>query len=195
MEHISDEVRRLDILLRIRVDEFRRQTGDQHDPAVQHLYIHDREIDRLLDPARKGNGRGLMSADAAAELKELEQVMHKKMAFSAEQNIFLGLPALVALYGLSMFEKEAVVICLAPELDPRYRRIYAYLQDDISLQHPAADFIAGLVCNGRFDHWNARPVFSSHARLLRSEILQPVESRENSGWQRRGFRLTERIAH
>jgi hypothetical protein len=195
MEHISDELLRLDMLLRIRVAAFRIQTGDHHDPEAQQLYIHDREIDRLLDPARKDDGRGLIPAEAAAEVMEREQEIQNKVAASAGQNIFLGLPALASMYGLSMFEKEAVIICLAPELDPGYRRIYAYLQDDISLQYPTADFITRLVCHGRFDHWNARPVFSRHSRLLRSEILQPVEGRENSGWQRRGFRLTERVAH
>lgn len=195
MEHISDELRRLDILLRMHVEEFRVQTGVQHDPAVQHLYIHDREIDRLLDPKRRERYRHQLQTNTAAALTALESVIRQKVEVSAQQNIFLGLPALTSMYGLSLFEKEAVVICLAAELDPAYRRIYAYLQDDISLHYPVADFIARLVCHGSQDHWNARPVFSGHSRLLRAEILQTVESRDNPGWQRRGFRLTERIAH
>ena len=39
----------------------------------------------------------------------------------------LRLPALQQLFGLTRFETDILLICIAPELDLRYERIYAYL--------------------------------------------------------------------
>ena len=53
---------------------------------------------------------------------------------------------LVELFGLNRFEEEAVLICLAPELDIGYGRLYAYLQDDVTRRFPTADLILRLLC-------------------------------------------------
>ena len=191
MEHIADELVRLDQLLRMAVARFRTETGSQHDPAAQQLYIHDREIDRLLEGPKN---TPCMPKDEVDALAGIEVTIRARVEAAASCRIFLGLQSLVSLYGLTPLERDIVLICLAPELDPKYRRIYAYLQDDITLQHPAADFMTKLLCTGEFDHWNARPVFSRHSRLLKADILQVVESRDQADWQRRVFRLSGRIA-
>src|SRR5262245_50805058 len=38
---------------------------------------------------------------------------------------------LVDAFGLDMFELNVLLVALAPEIDLRYERIYAYLQDDV----------------------------------------------------------------
>src|SRR5436305_14468883 len=57
------------------------------------------------------------------------------------------LAAAAALLGLDALDAAVLAVCIAPELHPRYGRLYAYLQDDITrrLASPrlAADLLAG----------------------------------------------------
>lgn len=41
-------------------------------------------------------------------------------------------------FGLSDFDLDVVAIALAPEIDRRYERLYAYLQDDVTCKQPTA---------------------------------------------------------
>jgi hypothetical protein len=50
-----------------------------------------------------------------------------------------GLAALAEMYDLSGFDLDVMIIALAPELDLRYERVYAYLQDDVTRRHPSMD--------------------------------------------------------
>ena len=56
---------------------------------------------------------------------------------------------LIAAYGLDAFETACLLIALAPELDLRYERVYAYLQDDVTRKRPAADLMLTLLCASR----------------------------------------------
>lgn len=46
-----------------------------------------------------------------------------------------GLENLVKLFNLDETEKKALLILLAPEIDPKYERIYAYIQDDLNRKY------------------------------------------------------------
>jgi hypothetical protein len=46
--------------------------------------------------------------------------------------LFLRLEWLRVVFGLSDYERDVLLLCLLPELDGRYRRLFGYLQDDVS---------------------------------------------------------------
>ncbi len=52
---------------------------------------------------------------------------------------------LVASFGLSTLDSIILLLSLAPEFDLRYERIYAYLQDDVSLRHPTVNLMMNLL--------------------------------------------------
>ncbi|HVT16396.1 MAG TPA: AAA family ATPase [Thermoanaerobaculia bacterium] len=134
---LEAELRRLRLLLHRRVLWLRRQW--KHDPlqAWQGLVISDAQADSLLagdDPAAEARfyrddpdaaavGRALANAERqAAELRrEL-----------AEAGTPPALDLLVDMLGLSPFEREVLLLALAPEVDPGFERLYAYVQDDAS---------------------------------------------------------------
>ena len=67
-------------------------------------------------------------------------------------------------------------ICLGPELDRRYDKLYAYLQDDITRKRPSADLVLDLLCDERTERWAARPLLTRQGRLLRLGVLE-------AGWR------------
>ncbi len=49
-------------------------------------------------------------------------------------------------FNLSPFDIDLILIALAPEIDLRYERLYAYLQDDVTRKRPTVDLALNLLC-------------------------------------------------
>ena len=174
--HIRDELRRLD--MRIRLRALTLPLLNQEEPQAQlerTVYISPGEVGWLLD------GAGGAGADKEAEaamrkaLHGLSEQIDCAVRSSLEAGIPLALPRLADLFGLSEFELQAVVICLAPELRAKYDRLYAYLQDDITRKRPSVDLVLDLLCETEDERWKNLEVFSGTSALLRRGLLQTVE--------------------
>ena len=48
--------------------------------------------------------------------------------------------------GLDLLDAAVLAICAAPELNPRYGRLYAYLQDDVTRKLPSPRLVGHLLC-------------------------------------------------
>ena len=114
-------------------------------------------------------------ADMRQELAAFEAQVQDRVACSVKAGVTLPLAELSDRFGLSPFERRAVVICLGPELDRRYDKLYAYLQDDIARQRPSADLVLGLLCEERAERWRARPLLTSQGRLLQLGVLEQAD--------------------
>lgn len=79
---------------------------------------------------------------------------------------------LKARFGLSTFELNVVVLALAPELDLRYERVYAYLQDDVTRRRPTVGLALDLLCRAPSEKLAARAHFASDAPLLAHRLLR-----------------------
>ena len=79
---------------------------------------------------------------------------------------------LAARFGLDTFELCAVIIALAPELDSRYERLYAYLQDDVTRRRPSVELILNLLCRSAEEKLERRTVFAPDGRLTRHGLLR-----------------------
>jgi hypothetical protein len=74
-------------------------------------------------------------------------------------------------FGLSPFDTDLIVIALAPELDLRYERLYAYLQDDVSKKRPSIDLALNLLCASPAAKLTRREHFATHAPLIRHGLI------------------------
>src|SRR5436309_1744269 len=100
----------LDVRLREVVETFRDEIAARAADPFRGLVINDGEVDQLLQEVPGG------SAAAMALPETLEEQAPRLVRLSE-------------LFGLDPFEIEALLVCLAPEIDLRYERLYAYLQD------------------------------------------------------------------
>jgi ATPase family associated with various cellular activities (AAA) len=85
-----------------------------------------------------------------------------------------GLAALEKEFGLVELDLALLVIAVAPELDLRYERLYAYLQDDVTRRRPTVDLALGLLCPSIEAKIGARTRFSANAPLLRHGLLRLI---------------------
>lgn len=77
-------------------------------------------------------------------------------------------------YSLSSFDIDVLMIALAPELDLRYERLYAYLQDDVNRKRPSVDLALNLLSatpEARLIH---RSYFGPEAPLIKHGLLQLI---------------------
>lgn len=179
VDHLTDELRRLDLLLRQQVLELRLKTMEKKSNADNMFYISNDEVDWLLhdrddilinNPEIEVNRR---------RLDKMEQEISRKIAKSQEMEISLTLPHLAEMFALSSIEMQAFIICLAPELNHKYDTLYAYLQDDITRKKPSIDLILAILCETSVDKWQRRAIFSRGAKLFRNGILQAVDDQHS----------------
>lgn len=77
-------------------------------------------------------------------------------------------------FSLDSFDVDLILIALAPELDRRYERLYAYLQDNVSHRRPSVDLALNLLCPNAAVKLERRAHFAPDAPLIRHGILRLI---------------------
>lgn len=78
------------------------------------------------------------------------------------------------LHYYSSFDIDLPLIALAPELDRRYKRLYAYLQDDVRNRYPLIDLALNLLCHDAAERIERRVHFAPDAPLIRHGLLHLI---------------------
>ena len=177
-DHLLAELERIDLLIRSRVAHLRRaHSEDEH---FQGLYISEQEVDALLvrplgEPQwLHGPGRGqLTNVDSA--LHELAQTIACRRAASAERGIDLRLDRLARTFRLDAYDVDVLLVCLAVEIDLRYEKLYAYLQDDVTKKRPSVDLAIHLVSSTNGDLLEVRRHFLASAPLITHQLVHLLE--------------------
>src|SRR5215469_1474806 len=147
-EHVLAELERIDLLIQAQVARTRQRHNA--DEQFQGLAISEQEVDDLLGrPA--GMPHFVSSAsDGWAHVRDgrarLEAQLAVRRAETRKRGIDLRLGKVEDLFGLTPFDLNSLLICLAPELDLRYERLYAYLQDDVTKRRVGIDLVLNLLC-------------------------------------------------
>ncbi|GAA2262827.1 ATP-binding protein [Streptomyces amakusaensis] len=83
-------------------------------------------------------------ADADAEAEEGAEAERELRRRAAAGGATLPLDALAARFGLSRADQDALLLAAAPELDPGYQRIYAYIVDNLNRRLPCAELLTAV---------------------------------------------------
>ena len=115
--------------------------SNQTEPSLYELLPELKRLDRLLAQAGADPFRGLHvgrhdvdhllgrapGVPVYVYQPDAEETQATEVAAISET-----LAWLVRTYGLTSFDVDVILLALAPELDQRYERLYAYLQDDVT---------------------------------------------------------------
>ena len=198
VEHLLAELERIDLLIRARVATLRRaQTEDEH---FRGLYISEQEVDELLRRPI-GTPQWLAAAQPArwAEIEDalatLAAALDERKRRSVEQGVELRLDRLRSLFALEPFEVDALLVCMAAELDVRYEKLYAYLQDDVTRKRPTVDLVLNLLTPSPEAHLATRRHFMPDAALLRHRLIELIEdpSQPNATLLSKGIKPDDRV--
>ncbi len=176
LQHLLAEMERIDLLIAALVAQARRLYTQ--DEQFRGLYIAEDEVDALLDNPL-GRPRWCQDDERIkyiqTKLDHYAQQITIRKAESLRRGIDLRLSNIQQFFELDPFEIDALLICLAVELDLRYERLYAYLQDDVTKKRPSVDLVLNLLRRSAEDKIAVRRYFTGQAPLLRYQLLEPVE--------------------
>jgi hypothetical protein len=134
------ELHRLRLLIRRRVLWLRRRWHQDPLQAYPGLVISEAQADWLMAGGEAAAEARFQKEDpAAVEIGKSILEAEREAWEHAKAMIDAGSPPpmfiLAGLFGLTPFERNVLLLCLAPEMDPSFERLYAYVQDDVNRKY------------------------------------------------------------
>lgn len=163
-EHLLSELRRITTKVALRVEEMRATVGNEED-EFRGLYVSEEEVNQLLADPDLFQGNVTLLTNSQLSLTETLPVSRLSRLQSA--------------FGLSSFERDVVLIALAPELELRFEKLYAYLQDDVTKRRPSVDMTLRLLCPGLASQVAARRSFDTEGPLLKYRLVELTDDNQN----------------
>ena len=198
-EHLWEELDRIDRLVRAQTLRWRLTIGAS---KPEHLWgmvhVTDDEVDAYLRTAFRPGDR-LPAELEPALAPHWEEARRRRGQIRARQaatpsEVPLRLDRLRAAFGLSELELDVVLVCLLPELDARYRRLYGYLQDDVSQAAPSVELVLE-VLQPLAPGPVRRAALEGGGRLRRHDlVVLPDGQRDDRPLAARPVRLDDRVA-
>lgn len=159
---LLDALKRLDILIERAVNTAQTVYGvETATDAYRGLYISREEVERLL------------TREPGIPTLQLKEKSSERVFLESTNNIS-RLAWLRDSFDLSDFDIDLIIIALAPEIDLRYERLYAYLQDDVTRKRPSVDLALNLLCASPEAKLLHRDRFASNAPLISHKLLHLI---------------------
>jgi hypothetical protein len=200
--HIYDEMQRLDALLHLYIARQRCDPARADFNEFRGLFLSEDEIDRLIvttppHPVGERTPEDDIVSALAPLITQLDHQIARKTAMARQQGVHLALPRLVQLFQLTPFDIDTLLLCLAPELDLKYEKLYAYLQNDVTRKKPSLDLALHLLCTSFDEKLQARSRLLAEAPLQRAHLVAYADDgvHESLSSLARPLRLDARILH
>ncbi|MBI3796015.1 MAG: ATP-binding protein [Deltaproteobacteria bacterium] len=194
--YLRTELRRLRLLF-LRKVRWLRQTWQQ-DPLPHHrsVVISDAHADRLLrgmdDEESQFHQEDAESCAIARAVEEVEAELTIRCQILIEAGGIPALEALARAFGLSPFERDAVLLCFAVDEAPEFATLCAYIQDDVNARWATLQLVLSVLCQTREQRESARAPLLPSSPLRRFRLLTLSEGSAAQGW--RPLRIDERVA-
>lgn len=130
--------------------------GTATDP-FRGLYISHEDVEKLLAraPSEPPASAGALDDFARGLVTEVPQ-----------------LGRIIDAFRLESFDAAVVLVALAPEIDLRYERIFAFLQDDVTRKRPSVDLLLNVLTENAPQKLARRARFGTDSPLIHNGILQ-----------------------
>jgi AAA+ superfamily predicted ATPase len=178
LEHLLAELSRLDLKLRLQVLGAHSRDGFWNGDELRGLYVSENEVSSLIGNGLTFERKGIPSASdnpdyqsLREDLAHLESEIDDRKAESLRQGRELRLERLGDKFALTSFDKDIILLCLLPELDLKYERLFGYIQDDVTRRRPTVALALDLLCTSFEDRLAGRQSFSEQAPLVKYHFI------------------------
>ncbi len=177
--HLLAGISMVDIRIQWSVARARANGLNPHD-EFRGLYISDEAVDMLLSlqlgqhlwSTMNGNHQTFDDQDWATLLQDAETKWIQQTQTARNNGIVMKLDQLISAFALDALEIKILLLSLAPEVDPRYAQIFAYLQDDITQKRPSTNLILNLLTDQFVEKLQNRKYLSQSGNLLQHGLLK-----------------------
>jgi hypothetical protein len=181
-EHLMEEIYWLNRKLAAYVIKMRADSDCEDTRDLKSFFISDSEIDNFLGTASDESlqaGRKTKDQNHITELNKLNEEAKNfrtwidgRIEKSLEQKRELPLVSLAKRFNLTPLEVQSLVICVAPIVDSRYGKVYAYLHNDLSKKYPTKDLILNLLCDDNNQDYGFLTTLHHSSALIRYGFLE-----------------------
>ena len=159
-EYLSDELRRLDLIFRRYI---REDTEEGSTTSYAGVVLSKEEICDLLEEENIFGQETLIDD----KISEMDHQIAKRLEATRACGRHISLPYISKLLNLSPFEQKCLVACIAPEIDPKYEKVYGYFENDTSIKTPSINLLMKIFISSEDERIEARKLFSLQAPLVR----------------------------
>ncbi len=200
VQHVLAEAERVATRLKLHAEAIRRAGSRPVEDEFRGLCISEEEVDELIaaggPETGSGDGIGGLVSPLAARLQQAERDAEAIRVDVEQEGGTLRLSQLKREYGLNDFEVETLLVCLLPEIDSRYERLLAYLNDDVTRKRPTIGMALECLAGGS-RRLAARWSFLPSAPLAAYHLLRIGDDRDSGSMSflSRTLRIDDRIAN
>jgi AAA+ superfamily predicted ATPase len=170
-EQIGLRLRPLNRALRAAVARQAHEAAKLERPDLTPYCITDELACALLDRVEAiGSPDGFEPVNALDRERRQEAELRER---AASAGVIAPLDELVDHAGLSADEADCLLICLAPEVDRGYERIFAYILDDLNRRMPCAELLCATLGGSSAENVLIRRHLASSGRLRRFGLIEP----------------------
>ncbi len=183
LEHLLARLALVESRVR-RATALRRAGDPDPDDAFRGLYLSPEAVDRLL------TAQVSALAPDQTETEHLQAV--ERAADTAERAGHpLRLRQLQRSFGLHQLDIEALLIALAPDIDPRFEQLYGYLNDDVTRRRASVGLALSL-CGVPAATAAARSRFAADSPLVHGRLM--IVDDPDRPLLSRALRVPDRVA-
>lgn len=192
-EHVRAELARLELVIQPSLARAMAPPTAEGEPAsLRGLYVSGAEVEQLLQAPDTANGE--LHTQLHAHVLAASEELSARRAAALDLGVPLRLPTLGRLFQLVEWEERLLVLCLAPIVDQRFEKFFAYLNDDLNRKGPTLHLAAELVFEPQVDTLARYATLTSSTRLFRAGLVRVLDEDRAASRMSCLLRLDERIA-
>src|SRR6516164_1740422 len=108
----------------------------------------------------------------AHALSQMMSAVNQRKDSSLAVGVRLRLDELARLFNLDRIGADIVLICLTSEMDSRYERLFAFLQDDVTKKRPSVDLVLNLLSRSFNEKIQSRRPFAKGSPLIDYRLIE-----------------------
>jgi hypothetical protein len=146
LEYLSDELEKLDLILKYHFEKEKSENSSGQENMSADVFISASHIENLLKKKTKETKLDHNLEELAAEINQKEKEIRENLALSRENGVYMPFDILQQLFDLGYHEIQILIIAIAPVVDSKYEKIYAYSNDSVSRKNPSIQLLYKLFC-------------------------------------------------
>lgn len=191
MDYWKEQTVRLNALLYRQFLRFQADAASPPFSDLSGLVLTEGEVTRLFKQQQKLEDHSPELNRFNQLLQSLEQSIESRVNGSKAEGVFLSLPYLFQVFQLKRKERDCVLLSLAGEIERKYEKIFAYLQNDVTQKTATIGLLLDCLCESEEERQEAHSLFLPDSTLMKY-FFQPDEEQHTS-WLCRKVKLSQRI--
>ncbi|HWA72773.1 MAG TPA: ATP-binding protein [Polyangiaceae bacterium] len=183
-EHLRAELHRITRLLhRAVLIASARPRGDVpdslagqviYDGEVEALFAHQDLLEARWAPASFPEAVATRIEALDLEIEQSRARIDDAARTAIGGGVRLPLARLAEEFQFTNVEQEILLLALAPELEPSFERIFAFLHDDVTRTRPTVDLVLNVICRDAREKLRSRSLLAPGGRLRHFGFVEVV---------------------